>query len=33
MPKKGEPLKYHPGVKSMKPPYIIVADVESLLRK
>ena len=33
MPKKGETLKYHPGVKSMKTPYIIVADIESLLRK
>ena len=31
--KKGEPLKYHPGVKSMKAPYIIVADIEPLLRK
>ena len=30
---KGESLKYHPGVKSMKAPYIIVADIESLLRK
>ena len=33
MPKNGESLKYHPGVKSMKEPYIIVADIESLLRK
>ena len=33
MPKKGESLKDHPGVKSMKAPYIIVADIESLLRK
>ena len=33
MPKKGEILKYHPAVKSMKAPYIIVADIESLLRK
>ena len=33
MPKAGESLKYHPGVKSMKAPYIIVADIESLLRK
>ena len=32
MPKKGESSKYHPGVKSMKPPYIIVADIGSLLR-
>ena len=33
MPKKGETLEHHPGVKSMKAPYIIVADIESLLRK
>ena len=33
VPKKGESLKYHPGVKSMKAPYIIVVDIESLLRK
>ena len=33
MPKKGEPLKYQPGVKSMKAPYIIVGDIEYLLRK
>ena len=26
---KGESLKYDPGVKSMKAPYIIVADIES----
>ena len=26
-------LKYQPGVRSMKAPYIIVADIESLLRK
>ena len=31
--KKGTTLKYNPGVKSMKAPYIIVADIESLLRK
>ena len=31
--KKGEKLEYHPGVKSMKAPFIIVADIESLLRK
>ena len=31
--KKGESLKYHPGVKSMKSPYIIVAHIESLLKK
>ena len=33
MLKKGETLKYHPGVKSMKASYLIVADIESLLRK
>ena len=33
MPKNGELLKYQPGVKSMKALYIIVADIESLLRK
>ena len=33
MPKKGETLEYHPGVISMKAPYIIVADIDSLLRK
>ena len=33
MPKKGETLKYYPGVKSMKAPYIIVADIESCLEK
>ena len=32
-PIKSESLKYHPGVESMKAPYIIVADIESLLRK
>ena len=31
--KTGDSLKYHPGVKSMKAPYIIVAHIESLLRK
>ena len=31
--KKGESLEYHSGVKSMKAPYIIVAGIESLLRK
>ena len=31
--KKGESLEYHSGVKSMKAPYIIVGDTESLLRK
>ena len=33
MTKKGETLEYHPGVKSMKALHIIVADIESLLRK
>ena len=33
MPKKGETLKYHPGVKSMNAPYIILVDIESLLTK
>ena len=33
MPKKDESLEYHSGVKSMKAPYIISADIESLLRK
>ena len=33
MPKKGTSLKYLPSIKSMKEPYIIVADIESLLRK
>ena len=33
MPKKGESLEYHSSVKSMKEPYNIVADIESLLRK
>ena len=31
--KKGESLKYHPGVKSMRAPYAIFADIESLLKK
>ena len=33
MIKKWETLEYHPDVKSVKAPYIIVADIESLLRK
>ena len=33
MPKKGEKLKYTPGVKSMKAPDVIYADKESLLKK
>ena len=32
-PKKGESLKYQPGVKSMKAPCVVVADIEHLLRK
>ena len=31
MPKEGEMLKYKSGIKSMKAPFIIVADIESLL--
>ena len=31
--KKIESLEYHSSVKSMKAPYIIVADIASLLRK
>ena len=31
--KKAETLEYHPGFKSMKAPYIIVADIEPLLKK
>ena len=33
MSKKGETLEYYPRIKSMEAPYIIVADIESLLRK
>ena len=33
MPKKGELLKYQPGIKSMKAPFIIVADIGFLLKK
>ena len=33
MPKKGESLKYQPGVKSMRDPFAVFADIESLLRK
>ena len=33
MPKKSELLENHTGIKSMKGPCIIVADIESLLRK
>ena len=31
--KKGELLEYHSGVKSVKAPYIIAADIQFLLRK
>ena len=31
--KKGESLKYQPGVKSMRDPFAVFADRESLLRK
>ena len=33
MPKKGESLKYQPGVKSVRGPFAVFADIESLLRK
>ena len=33
MPKKGTSLKYHPGVKSVRAPFAIYADLESLLKK
>ena len=33
MPKKGELLKYQPGVKSTSGPFAVFADIESLLRK
>ena len=33
MPEKGTILKYQPGVKSMKAPYIICVDTECLLKK
>ena len=33
MLKKGASLKYHPGVKSMKAPFAVYADLESLLKK
>ena len=35
MPKKTQTLEYKPGVESMKAPYpyIIVPDIESLLKK
>ena len=31
MPGKGASLKYHPGVKSMRDPFVVYADIESLL--
>ena len=31
--KKGTSLKYHPGVKSIRAPLAIYADLESLLKK
>ena len=31
MPEKAESLKYQSGVKSMRAPYAIFADIESLL--
>ena len=33
MPKKSESSKYQSGIKSMKSPFIIVADIKSLLKK
>ena len=33
MPKEGAALKYHSGIKSMKSPFTIIADIESLLKK
>ena len=33
MPKKGESLKYQPGVKSMRGPFAIYTDSEYLLKK
>ena len=33
MPEKGASIKYHPGVKCMRAPYAISADIESLLKK
>ena len=33
MPEKGESLKYHHGVKSMRGPFAIFADTESLIKK
>ena len=33
MPEGDGSIKYHHGVKSMKTPFVIYADVESLLKK
>ena len=33
MPDKDTFIKYHPGVKSMRSPYVVYADIESLLNK
>ena len=33
MPEKDASIKHHPGVKSMRAPYAIFADIESLLKK
>ena len=31
MPEKGASLKYHHGVKSMRDPFVVYADLESLV--
>ena len=31
MPEKGASIKYHPGIKSMRAPFTIIADMQSLL--
>ena len=33
MPEKGASLRYHHGVKSMRAPFVMYADLESLFRK
>ena len=33
MPEKDTFIKYHPGVKSMRSPFAVYADIESLLKK
>ena len=33
MPKEHEKIKYLPGEKSLKAPFIVYADLESLLKK